>query len=192
MTVPRETSAKLTALKALILDEATRQNLISAATIPLFETRHIADSRQLLRWLPEGPLMDIGSGAGLPGLVLACLRDDPVHLVEPRARRVAFLEQARAALGLDHVVIHRCKVERVTLPALAGITARAVAALPTLFAIAAHLSDEKTRWVLPKGRSAHAELEEARRTWQGSFKLVPSETDAEASIIVAHGVRRRS
>ena len=189
--VPRETSARLARLKQIVLDESERQNLIASSTVEHFDERHMTDSLQLAPLLQPGPLLDIGSGGGFPGLVLAALVETPVHLVEPRAKRAGFLHDAANTLGLLHVTVHASKVERVDLPPVATITARAVATLGTLFEIAHHLADEKTRWVLPKGRGAASELEEARRTWQGDFRLVPSVTDAEAAIVIAEGVRRR-
>jgi 16S rRNA (guanine527-N7)-methyltransferase len=189
--VPRETDALLAELKALVLAESARQNLIALSTVETFDERHLQDSLQLAPLLPAGSLLDIGSGGGFPGLVLACMVTTPVHLVEPRAKRAAFLQKASEALGLRHVCVHCSKVERIDIPPVAAITARAVANLGALFEMAHHLADENTRWVLPKGRAAASELEEARRTWQGDFRLVPSVTDAEAAIVIAEGVRRR-
>ena len=189
--VPRETSVLLARLKLIVLAESERQNLIASSTVAQFDERHMADSLQLAPLLRDGPLLDIGSGGGFPGLVLAALVQTPVHLVEPRSRRANFLRDAADTLGLQHVTVHASKVERIDLAPVATITARAVATLGTLFEIAHHLADEKTRWVLPKGRGAASELEEARRTWQGDFRLVPSVTDAEAAIVIAEGVRRR-
>jgi 16S rRNA (guanine527-N7)-methyltransferase len=191
--VPRETSDLLRLLKETVIAESERQNLISAATIPRFDERHIEDSLQLLSHLPTGTLLDIGSGGGFPGLVLACCRTDAVtHLVEPRAKRAEFLARTADILGIDERTrVHASRVERVELPAVAAITARAVASLGALFAMAVHIASDTTIWVLPKGRSAASELEEARRTWQGDFRLVPSVTDSEAFIVIATGVRRR-
>jgi 16S rRNA (guanine527-N7)-methyltransferase len=193
LRVSRETSAPiLSRIEQLVRDEQQRQNLISAGTLAVFQERHIEDSLQLLPHLRSGVLVDIGSGGGFPGLVLASQTVDPIHLIEPRTKRAAFLAEASAALGFDHVTVHAAKVERVALAPVATISARAVAALSDLFAWAHHLADPRTRWVLPKGRSAASELEEARRSWQGDFRLVPSLTDPEASIVIAENVRRRS
>ena len=190
--VPRETTERLDRLKAIVLAESRLQNLISESSIEAFDDRHFADSLQLLPLLPGGVTVDIGSGGGFPGLVLGCVRLDICHLVEPRAKRAAFLRTASHTLGIeDHVHVHACKIERLELPPVAAITARAVASLDRLFAMAAHLADENTRWVLPKGRSAASELAEARKTWQGAFRLVASRTDPEAAIVIAEGVRRR-
>ena len=190
--VPRETVARLDLLKDLVLAESREQNLISESSIAAFDERHLGDSLQLVPLLPTGVLVDIGSGGGFPGLVLGCVRPDICHLVEPRAKRAAFLATACTALGInDHVHVHSCRIEKLEVPPVAAITARAVASLDKLFAMAAHLADENTHWVLPKGRSAASELAEARKTWQGEFRLVASHTDPEASIVIATGVRRR-
>lgn len=192
MTVPRGMEAKLARLVQLVIEESARQNLISAASVAHIRERHIDDSLQLLPLCAPGPLLDIGSGAGFPGLVLACARDDATMLVEPRAKRATFLRDAALALDLPLVTVNACKVERVAAPPFATISARAVASLDRLFAMAGHLADPDTRWVLPKGRSAAAELAEARATWHGEFELIPSRGDPHAAIVVATGVRRRS
>jgi 16S rRNA (guanine527-N7)-methyltransferase len=190
--VPRETLALVEHAKSLILAESSRQNLIAASTIEAFDIRHVRDSTQLADHVRAGVLIDVGSGGGMPGLILACILPGPIHLIEPRAKRASFLSTAVAELGLDdRATVHACKVERVALPPAATITARAVASLSALFGMAAHLADENTRWVLPKGKSAASELEQARQTWQGAFRLVPSVTDADAAIVIAEGVRRR-
>ena len=189
--VPRETWLRIAEAKAIILAEANRQNLIARSTIPKFNDRHINDSLQLLNHIGDGSILDIGSGGGFPGLILACAVRSETHLVEPRARRAAFLQSAAEQLGLDNVAVHPCRVERVIVSGVRTITARAVAPLARLFAMALHLADDRTRWVLHKGRTAASELEEAKQMWQGAFSLIPSVTDADASIIVAEGVRRR-
>jgi 16S rRNA (guanine527-N7)-methyltransferase len=190
--VSRETSERLRILEKVVLAESKHQNLVSAASINDFKIRHIDDSLQLVPLLPDGPLIDIGSGAGFPGLVLACCRTTLVHLVEPRARRAGFLERAVTALDLtSHTVVHKMAVQRLVAPTAACITARAVASLGQLFEMAIHLAGPDTVWVLPKGRTASVELEAARISWQGEFDLIPSVTDPEAAIVLAKGVRRR-
>ena len=135
-------------------------------------------------------ITDIGAGAGLPGLVIAAVVEGPVHLVEPRRLRAEFLNKAVAELGLANVIVHPVRAEKVR-GSFDVITARAVAALPRLLELSAHLSTGKTRWVLPKGRSARTELAEAERAWQGVFHVEPSVTDDDSSIIVATGVRAK-
>ena len=187
--VSRET--RLATFVDLLRDESTRQNLVSPTSLEQIWARHIVDSAQLLEPADVGGLwLDIGSGAGLPGIVLAILRDEPVELVEPRKLRTAFLQHCVDTLGLTNVTIHTAKVERTTGRA-AVITARAVGSLDTLFRIARHRSDRSTIWVLPKGRNAQSEVEDAQLWWQGSFHVEPSVTAPDSLIIVAKEVRPR-
>jgi 16S rRNA (guanine527-N7)-methyltransferase len=191
-TVSRETFEKLEAYVGLLRDENKRQNLVSAATLDQAWDRHILDSAQLVRFAPRSAAswIDLGSGAGLPGLVVACLVETPVTLVEPRRLRSEFLHKASESLNLSATVIC-AKAERVE-GSFDVITARAVASLTQLLKISAHLSTGKATWALPKGRNAPAELAEARQSWQGDFQLEPSVTDAESLIVVATGVRAKT
>lgn len=187
--VSRET--RLAAFVDMLRDEAGRQNLIAPSTLEQVWARHIVDSAQLLAHAPDnGVWLDIGSGAGLPGLVVGLLRDAPAELVEPRKLRTDFLSRVAMELGLDNVAVRTDKIER-TKGAAAVISARAVAQLPDLFRIAAHRSTSSTVWVLPKGRNAQSEVAEARRKWHGSFHVEPSITAPDSLIVVAKGVRPR-
>ncbi len=187
--VSRET--QLATFVELLREEAGKQNLVAPSTLDQMWSRHIVDSAQLLDHMPaDGIFLDIGSGAGLPGLVVALLREAPVELVEPRKLRTDFLSRAAAELGLGNVTVHTDKIER-TAGEVAVISARAVAQLSDLFRIAAHRSTSSTVWVLPKGRNAQSELEEARRKWHGSFHVEPSITASDSLIVVAKGVRPR-
>jgi 16S rRNA (guanine527-N7)-methyltransferase len=189
--VSRETYEKLEAYAALIREENARHNLVSAATLDQIWSRHIADSAQLVRFEPRAGAswIDVGSGAGLPGIVIACLVDGPVALVEPRRLRTEFLHKAAESLEL-RVAVHPQKAERVS-GTFDVITARALAPLPTLLDISHHLSTGKTVWALPKGRTATSELADAKRAWQGVFHVERSVTDEDARIIVATGVKKR-
>lgn len=187
--ISRET--RLAKFVSLLREEATRQNLIAPSTLEHIWARHIVDSAQLLGAAPNNGLwLDIGSGAGLPGMVIASLRDEPVELVEPRKLRTDFLARAAAELELTNVAIRTAKIER-TAGAAAVISARAVASLDALFRIAAHRSTSSTVWVLPKGRNAQSEVEEARRNWHGLFHVEPSITAPDSLIVVAREVRPR-
>lgn len=169
------------------------QNLIARSTLDQIWERHILDSAQLVRLQPtaRSSWLDIGSGAGLPGLVIAILVDGPVTLVEPRRLRADFLQGAVDILGLAaRVRVERAKVERIS-GAFDVITARAVASLSRLLAISVHLSTKKTIWALPKGRSALTELAEAKRAWQGMFHVERSVTDEDSYIVVASGVGKK-
>jgi 16S rRNA (guanine527-N7)-methyltransferase len=190
--VSRETFERLERYVALLREGNARQNLVSASTLDDVWERHILDSAQLVRFEPEqqASWVDVGSGAGLPGIVIACLVAGPVTLAEPRRLRAEFLAETVRSLGLNANVEH-ARVERIT-GKFDVITGRAVAALPRFLSMCDHLSTRKTHWVLPKGRSAQSELEEAQRSWQGVFHVEQSVTDAESFIIVGTGVRAKN
>ena len=190
-TVSRETFARIEKYVELLRREAVRQNLISASTVETVWDRHVLDSAQLVQFEPKAgsAWVDIGSGAGLPGLVVACLVDGPVALVEPRRLRAEFLQKMIVALDLSA----RVSVQQVNAQRAQGkydvISARAVARLSKLFEISQHLSTGNTVWALPKGRGALEELAEAQQAWQGVFHVERSVTDSESYIVVGTGVR---
>ena len=189
--VSRETFDKIEAYAALLREENKRQNLVSAATLDDLWGRHIIDSAQLVRFEPNpgASWVDIGSGAGLPGIIVACLLERPVTMIEPRRLRAEFLHRVNDSLQLGADVICS-KVERAQ-GKYDVITARAVAELAKLLKISAHLSTIKSRWVLPKGRSAQRELAEAKQAWQGAFHVERSATDPKSWIVIGTGVRAR-
>lgn len=192
--VSRET--QLQRFGEILRAESTRQNLISAASFDTLWARHFVDSAQLIPLASEageGAWVDVGTGAGMPGLVVALLIDRPVVMVEPRIRRVEFLRDAAEQLGIAGraVVVHG-KIESYQPKQKAAIvSARAVAALPDLFKSTAHCTDSSTIWLLPKGRSVQSEVEAARAKWQGAFHVEPSITSPESGIVVARKVRPR-
>lgn len=189
--VSRETFEKLETFVAMLREENRRQNLVSVSTLDRIWERHILDSAQLLRFEPHPGTswIDIGSGAGLPGIVIACLADGPVTLVEPRRLRADFLHKVVESLRLGAKIIC-AKAERVE-GRFDVITARAVANLRELLKLSHHLSTTKTVWALPKGRTAQAELADAAHAWQGEFHVERSVTDPDSWIVVGTGVRAR-
>ena len=186
--VSRETFERLERYVDLLTNETRRQNLVSAATLEQVWERHILDSAQLVRHEPRAGAawIDIGSGAGLPGIVVACLVDGPVTLVEPRRLRAEFLHKVCESLNLNAIVLSM-KAERVE-GSFAVITARAVARLEQLLEISAHLSTRNTIWALPKGRSGQVELADASRKWHFDAREEPSCTDPQSTILVLSGV----
>jgi 16S rRNA (guanine527-N7)-methyltransferase len=189
--VPRETGELLNRYVALLLEENQRQNLIGKATEDAVWERHIADSAQLVDLVPKGSRWaDIGSGAGLPGMVVAILNGDPVTLIEPRRLRAEFLTGTAAALGLANVTVIAAKAQAAR-GEFDVITARAVGKIGDLLGISRHLAHKDTTYLLMKGRSAAAELEQARGAWHGRFERIASRTDPDAAIIVARGVAPR-
>ncbi|MCJ8159598.1 16S rRNA (guanine(527)-N(7))-methyltransferase RsmG [Sphingomonas sp. LaA6.9] len=192
--VSRETIARIETFIGFLFEEGERQNLIATSTRDHVWARHIVDSAQLLplaREAADGAWVDLGSGAGFPGLIVAALSPRPVVLVESRRKRIEFLEQAARLLGVTaHVIVLGGRVETVPAQPAAVISARAFAPLDRLFTLGARFSRSGTLWLLPKGRNAQSELEAARNTWQGVFHVKQSVTDADSSIIVAQGVKR--
>lgn len=191
--VSRETMGHLETFVALLREEAGRQNLVSRSTLDSVWERHILDSAQLVRLAPrEGAAWaDIGSGAGLPGIVVALLAAGPMTLIEPRRLRAEFLQRAVDQLGLSgRVSVAACKAEQAS-GRFDVITARAVASVSRLLELSTHLSTRNTRWLLPKGRSAQSELAEARRHWHCDAEIVASRTDAESGILVLGNVKAR-
>jgi 16S rRNA (guanine527-N7)-methyltransferase len=194
LDVPRETIDRLDAFAALLRHENERQNLVSRASLDHVWERHILDSAQLLRFVPEdaGTWLDLGTGAGFPGLIAALLSPARVTLVEARRLRTDFLARAAEVLGVpDKVEIVCGKAETLPEQSFDVITARAFAPLAKLLAIGSRFSTNETLWVLPKGRNAKRELEAARASWQGAFRIEQSLTDADAGILVGTGVHRR-
>jgi 16S rRNA (guanine527-N7)-methyltransferase len=189
--VPRETMARLESFVALLKHESGHQNLIARGTFDTIWTRHILDSAQLVRFGASARTwLDVGSGAGFPGLIVAAISKARVTLVESRRLRVDFLLKAAAVLGLsDRVQVAFLPIERLNREVVDVISARALAPLDRLLPLCHRFADAKTRWILPKGRSLHSELEAIRSTWQGEFHVEPSRTDPQAGIVVATNVR---
>lgn len=182
--VSRETMTRLAAYVDLLKETAARQNLVAPSTLETVWERHILDSAQLLRFATaKGTWADIGSGAGLPGIVIAILSSDPITLIEPRRLRADFLVQTAQALGLTNVSVDCAKVERVQ-GRFDVITARAVAQLDRLLAMAHHLATSSTLWVLPKGKSAQSELAQAQLNWHCDASVEQSCTDPGSEILV--------
>lgn len=193
-SVSRETFALVEEYVALLTAANSTQNLIAVSTIESIWERHILDSAQLVRFEPRAGAswIDIGSGAGLPGMVIAALTDGPVTLVEPRRLRAEFLKETVVALELaGRVSVQQSKVENIR-GKFDVITARAVAPLERLLGLAHHLAHEKTVWALPKGRNAKSELVEAQRSWHCLARSEPSCTDPDAEILVLSKVRAKS
>lgn len=171
----------------ILLGEAEQQNLIAAATRPIIWSRHILDSAQLLDHVPRETSMswiDLGSGAGLPGIVLAILRPaDQFTLVERRPLRVSWLKRAIGELELRNARVCGTAVAAVPEKKFDVITARAFAPMPKLLAMAGRFATNDTVWLLPKGRSANDEVA-AIPSWHKTFHVEPSVTDSESGILV--------
>ncbi|MBT8388872.1 MAG: 16S rRNA (guanine(527)-N(7))-methyltransferase RsmG [Altererythrobacter sp.] len=182
--------ARLEALIAALIEENQRQNLISRPSEAQMWVRHIADSAQLLRFVPREtisrPWLDLGTGAGFPGLVIAAMRPDwQIVLVESRARRVEWLERMVHELDLGNCRVEGQRLELVEPFRASVISARAFAPLEKLLSLSAPFSTKATTYLLPKGRSAAQELQAMPRKIRRMFHVEQSLTDEEAGIIVS-------
>lgn len=174
-----------------LLIEAEKQNLIARSTAPALWQRHIADSAQLLDHVPRGtelPWLDLGTGAGFPGVVMAIMRPEVPHiLVESRKRRVEWLERMIGLLKLSNCKVYGSRLQIVDTFEAGVITARAFAPLPELIKLSARFSTDTTVWLLPKGRSAKQERDDLDSAWRTMFHVKQSATSPDAAILVGTG-----
>lgn len=183
----KEAAERLEDLVALLTAENDVQNLVSDASFKDLWVRHYADSAQLLQYVSRetaGTWLDLGTGAGFPGLVIAILRPEwRVEMVESRNRRIDWLNRVCETLGLSNATVRGDRLEFVETHSVAAISARAFAPLPKLLDLAARFSTGETIWLLPKGRSARQELQELKG-WNHMFHVEQSLTDSESGVIV--------
>lgn len=195
--VSRETRGRLEAYADLLTRWQARINLVSPASLSDLWRRHMLDSAQLRPLVPAGAatLVDLGSGAGFPGLVLAILlrhedkRAIAVRLVESDQRKGAFLREAARVTGTEVEVV----TERIeAAPAIRAdlVTARALKPLPELFPLAARFMDSASMALLPKGRGVEAELAEARQGWRFRHRAVPSRSGPDGVVLVIEDLVR--
>jgi 16S rRNA (guanine527-N7)-methyltransferase len=190
--------ARLDVLEERLILWTERINLIAKSDIPRLWTRHISDSLQLIDLAPAARVwIDLGSGAGFPGLAVACaLADIPgaqVHLVESNTKKAAFLREAICATGAP-ALVHAVRIERFveSFGSKADIvTARALAPLKLLLDWSAGLIQRDAIGLFPKGQDVEVELTEASKYWNIQYDLVPSRTDARGRIVVVRGIERR-
>jgi 16S rRNA (guanine527-N7)-methyltransferase len=197
-SVSRETWARLDGLVAHLLRWQQHTNLVATSTLPHLWTRHIADSLQLLDLARDARLwIDLGAGAGFPGLVIACaLADAPgasVHLVESKQKKATFLRECVAALGVP-AIVHAARIEdftRTNTQAFDVVTARALAPLNKLLGYANPLLKRGGIGLFPKGQDVGAELTAASKSWTIDADLVQSKTDPHARIVLIRRVSKR-
>lgn len=178
---------------SLLVEENGRQNLIASSTIASIWARHILDSVQLVDLVAHGwrHWVDVGSGAGLPGIVVAIISGQPVTLIEPRRLRTDFLTRCSLKLNLPNVSVVQGKAGTVTISAADVISARAVAKLDEIFKMTRGFATPATTYVLPKGEGASSEVSHTRRKWQGTFHVKQSIVDPSSGIVVATKVSPR-
>jgi len=197
--VSRETADKLRLFVDDVLDVSRHTNLTSRSSLPTLWTRHVADSLQLLPLAPEAKCwVDLGSGGGFPGIVIACaLADRPgvqVHLVESIGKKAAFLRHAVERLQLP-AVVHAVRIEDFVKNFSTKadvVTARALAPLDELLKLAHPLLKTGAQGLFHKGQDVEGELTQASKYWNIDAELVPSKTSPEGRIVVVRGLSRRS
>ncbi|MCZ8184942.1 MAG: 16S rRNA (guanine(527)-N(7))-methyltransferase RsmG [Beijerinckiaceae bacterium] len=189
LSVSRETRERLDAYVTLLREWQTRINLVSPATLDQIWDRHIADSLQLHALKPEAlRWADMGSGGGLPGIVIACAlagrSGAQVHLIESNHKKAAFLRAVAVALDLP-ASIHAMRIEDAVplLPAVDVVTARALAPLRDLIGYGNLLLKKGATGLFPKGRDYQSELTDALQSWQFSYQLHDSITEPASRII---------
>jgi 16S rRNA (guanine527-N7)-methyltransferase len=189
--VSRETAARLDRFVDVLLTWQEHTNLIAASTEPMLWTRHIADSLQLLPLAPSAKVWaDLGSGAGFPGLVIACALADEqgaqVHLVESNHKKSNFLREAIAATQVP-AIVHTVRIEDFVEnnpPKLDVVAARALAPLPALLPMVYPLLKRGALGLFPKGQDVGAELTESSKYWKIQSSLVQSRTNPTGQIVV--------
>ncbi len=195
--VSRETLARLDQFVALLLQWQARINLVAPSTLPVLWTRHVVDSLQLLNLAPDAKIwVDLGSGGGFPGLVLACALAERlgavVHLVESNAKKAAFLREA-ARITQAPANVHGERIEtfsKTFRDRADAVTARALAPLVDLITLAEPLLKTGAKGLFLKGRDVEAELTAASKYWNIRATLVPSLTDPHGRIVVLDGADR--
>ena len=192
--VPRETIDKLDTYAALLSEWQTRMNLVGPSTLPHIWHRHFADSAQLLPIAGRGKRwLDIGAGAGFPGLVIATLDPDArITLVESIAKKCRFLETVAEALQLgDRVTVENRRIEALPRQPFDVITARALASLDKLLAWGRPFATPSTLWLLPKGMRWSEEVTGAEQQFRFSLAHQPSLTDDQARLLLIRQVSAR-
>ena len=192
--VSRETLARLEKYVELLLKWQEKLNLIGASTIPDLWNRHMLDSAQIFAYMPEGQILDAGTGAGFPGVVLGIMaRDDenrgPIHLVESDGRKCAFLTEAIAETEAK-CIVHNRRVEEMDPFPVAAVTARALAPLERLLPLVENFLTPDSHGFFFKGKGAHEELSEARKDWKFNIERIDSVTDPTGVILHLTEVRR--
>lgn len=192
MDVSRETEARLQAYQALVEKWNRHINLVSPSTLPDFRNRHVLDCLQISKHLEEvTSWTDIGSGGGLPGIVLAILfapRDVPFVMIESDQRKAAFLRTAVRELFLINVRVLAERIEEAKPQKSSNVSARALAPLAELLPLVQrHLAPDGTAWLM-KGKSWKRECEEAKKNWHFNVTPLTSITDPEAAILKVTGV----
>jgi len=195
--VSRETIEKLKNFVAILEDWNSGMNLVSKNSLKEVWERHVLDSLQLVSYLPQGlqHLVDIGSGAGFPGMVLAIVMSEKfptaeVVLVESITKKTVYLNDVRQKLGLKNVKIINDRVENIVFKDVDVITARAVAALDVLCGYAYKIGKKNSELLLLKGKSFKDEDLVARQKWQYDSEVYPNKYGSDGVVVKLRNLRK--
>lgn len=189
--VSRETLERLEAYLDLLVRWQRAINLVGPATLADPWRRHILDSAQLIRHMPDkdSTTYDLGSGAGLPGLILAIMGYTNMHLVESDQRKAQFLSEVVRTLDLP-VIVQKQRIQSLSAGCADILTARALAPLPRLLELAVPLMKPGTVCLFLKGRNASDELTAAHKCWRMATQTFPSMSDPSGSVLKLWDIQR--
>ena len=190
--VPRETMDQLNCYSDLLVKWQNSINLVSKKTLEDVWRRHFYDSAQLIDHIEKGNtalnILDVGSGAGFPGLVLSIMGAGKVHLVESNGKKCAFMKQVIQKTGID-AIVHNKRVEKMEACSIDFITSRACADLEKLLSLAANLITPKTECLFLKGEKAEEEIRRASKKWDFKVKKVTSKSEESGMILKLSEIR---
>lgn len=190
--VPRETLETLEEFSALLLKWNQKINLVSKKiTIDELWHRHILDSAQLIKYIPKNKneIVDFGSGAGFPALILAIIGGYKVSLIESDQRKCAFMQEASAKLSL-HANIFTSRIEDAKSFDADIITSRALASLVKLFDYSEKFVKKDNIMLFLKGQNVVEEIKEASIYWGFSYEIFPDAFNNEACVLSISNLRR--
>ena len=190
LDVSRETRVKLVKYVNLLKQENDKYNLIGKSTLPDVWRRHIHDSMQLQKFLDGGPLVDVGAGAGFPGMVLAITGAENVSLVDSVTKKIKFLRLVSRETNTPVQIIHD-RVENIKDKKFDQITCRAFASMNKIFSLTKNIRKRNTRYVLLKGEKYKDEIEEAKKLWNFTFESHQSITNERGVILIIENVCKR-
>ena len=190
--VSRETFEKLSTYHDLLLRWQAKINLVGPDTLNDAWHRHFLDSLQLLNHLPNnfGKIIDIGSGAGYPGMALAVAGIVDIHLIESDAKKIAFLKEV-ARVTDTKVFIHHSRIEDVSIPNVSIILSRACSNLDNLLSFSLPFVSHETISLLHKGKNYSTDVEDANEHWLFEHTVIPSITDTQGVILKITNIRRK-
>lgn len=196
--VSRETFEKISAFVALLTEWNNKMNLVSKNAIAEIWPRHVLDSMQLINYIPQNikTLVDIGSGSGFPGIVLAILLQEfqpqaKVILVESIAKKTVYLKDVCDKLGLNNVEVLNSRVENAVFKNVSVITARAVAALDILCGYASKIGNPETEVLLLKGKTYRQEDIEAQKKWRYTLEVYPNKYSTDGVVLKLSNLRNK-